>query len=126
MSTHAVIAIVNKNGKIKAASVAYDGYPDYMMPILKKLKTRKAAEEIIDAMDTDGFFSLVYDPKTRKVDVAVRWSTSSPKKLKVVFKDFGELWSEFGPPFDYYYIFGLNGSKWEWVDSFDFEERFIQ
>jgi hypothetical protein len=119
MSTRAVIAIVDRRGKIKATSVGYDGYPDYMMPILKKLKTRKAIENIIDAGGKDGLSSIVYDPKTRKVE-GVPWDSGYPMSSKTTFNDFNELWAEFGSHFDYYYIFGHNGSKkWEWSDGFN-------
>jgi hypothetical protein len=126
MLTHAVIATVNKRGKIKASSVAHDGYPQYMMPILNKLKTKRAVDAIIDTMGTDGDSSIVYDSKTKNVDVAVRCGSKSHRKSKTTFNDFGELWSGFGLHIDYFYIFGRNEPKWEWVSWFDFEEKFIQ
>lgn len=124
-STHAAFGIIDKKGKISSAYIHADGYPDHMIPIIKKyFKTSKAVQSVVDKGGASQlnhpsqmrFYNEEPDtPKTRGADTMDANKISN--YLKFADNNYGA---------EFIYLYDDRDGKWKYAEYKDDELRPLQ
>ena len=121
-STHAAFGIIDKEGKISSAYIHADGYPDHMIPIIKKyFKTGKAVQSVVDKggasqLDKPSNMNFYNDepdtPKTRGTD------TMDANKISNYLKFAGNNYGA-----EFIYLYDDRDGNWKYATYKDDELR---
>jgi hypothetical protein len=119
--TTAILAFYEKSsGRVYATHVSSDGNPEHMNKVLRLAKRKSEVIKLINKGGEPGFKHLWVEKNEIKYEL---WEM--PIAIRgFVFKSLYEMFTKtlhFG---DHYYIFGVNGEKWEHVKKSGFRDTF--